>query len=196
MRRSPQARSPSGHSRGVLGTVPWKRDLRWLWRQDSKDVRATCKSHESASAASSSRATPPVQFPFEFALAHLSGFAGGEEGHESHTETTSATTQVRGRARRNGLHPLDAGLNLLPERYLFEMHRVSIATASRAPPRTVPLAASSPRVDGSNCILPRPRRKDWLGPPTKKSRTQVENRLGPDGLNLVHGTKFTNNELL
>ena len=23
---------------------------------------------------------PPVQFPFEFALAHLSGFAGGEEG--------------------------------------------------------------------------------------------------------------------
>ena len=24
--------------------------------------------------------TPPVQFPFEFALAHLSGFAGGEEG--------------------------------------------------------------------------------------------------------------------
>ena len=58
--------------------------------------------------------------------------------HESHTETTSGTMQVvrPGCARRHGLHPLDAALNLLPERYLFEMRRVSIATASRAPPRT------------------------------------------------------------
>ena len=57
---------------------------------------------------------------------------------ESHTETTSGTMQVvrRGCARRHGLHPLDAALNLLPERYLFEMRRVSIATASRAPPCT------------------------------------------------------------
>ena len=39
-----------------------------------------------------------------------------------------------GCARRHGLHPLDAALNLLPERYLFEMRRVTIATASRAPP--------------------------------------------------------------
>ena len=51
--------------------------------------------------------------------------------HESHTETTSGTMQVvrPGCARRHGLHPLDAALNLLPERYLFEMRRVSIATA-------------------------------------------------------------------
>ena len=58
--------------------------------------------------------------------------------HESHTETTSGTMQVvrPGCARRHGLHPLDAALNLLPERYLFEMRRVTIATASRAPPRT------------------------------------------------------------
>ena len=57
---------------------------------------------------------------------------------DSHTETTSGTMQVvrPGCARRHGLHPLDAALNLLPERYLFEMRRVSIATASRAPPRT------------------------------------------------------------
>ena len=35
------------------------------------------------------------------------------------------------------LHRLDAALNLLPERYLVEMRRrVTIATASRAPPRT------------------------------------------------------------
>ena len=54
------------------------------------------------------------------------------------TETTSGTMQVvrPGCARRHGLHPLDAALNLLPERYLFEMRRVTIATASRAPPRT------------------------------------------------------------
>ena len=57
--------------------------------------------------------------------------------HESHTETTSGTMQVvrPGCARRHGLHRLDAALNLLPERYLFEMRRVTIATASRAPPR-------------------------------------------------------------
>ena len=44
-----------------------------------------------------------------------------------------------GCARRghDGLHRLDAALNLLPERYLVEMRRrVTIATASRAPPRT------------------------------------------------------------
>ena len=69
--------------------------------------------------------------------------AGGVEcsepcGRESHTETTSRTMQVvrPGCARRHGRHPLDPALNLLPERYLFEMRRVSIATASRAPPRT------------------------------------------------------------
>ena len=58
--------------------------------------------------------------------------------HESHTETTPGTMQVvhPGCARCHGLHPLDAALHLLPERYLFEMRRVSIATASRAPPRT------------------------------------------------------------
>ena len=39
-------------------------------------------------------------------------------------------------AQRHGLPRLDAALNPLPERYLFEMRRVSIATASRAPPRT------------------------------------------------------------
>ena len=58
--------------------------------------------------------------------------------HESHTETTSGTIQILrpGCARRHGLPPLDVALNLLPERYLFEMRRVTIATASRAPPRT------------------------------------------------------------
>ena len=48
---------------------------------------------------------------------------------ESHTETTSD-------ARYHGLHPLDAASNPLPERNLFEMRRVTIATAARAPPRT------------------------------------------------------------
>ena len=61
--------------------------------------------------------------------------------HESHAETTAGTMQVvdLGCARRgqDGMHRLDAALNLLPERYLVEMRRrVSIATASRAPPRT------------------------------------------------------------
>ena len=55
--------------------------------------------------------------------------------HESHAETTCGTMQVVGRgcARRghDGLHRLDAALNLLPERYLVEMRRrVTIATAS------------------------------------------------------------------
>ena len=61
--------------------------------------------------------------------------------HESHAETTSGTMQVVGlgcaRRGHDGLHWLDAALNLLPERYLVEMRRrVTIATASRAPPRT------------------------------------------------------------
>ena len=59
--------------------------------------------------------------------------------HESHAETTSGTMQVVGlgcaRRGHDGLHRLDAALNLLPERYLVEMRRrVTIATASRAPP--------------------------------------------------------------
>ena len=68
--------------------------------------------------------------------------AGPAEGHhESHAETTSGTMQVVGlgcaRRGHDGLHRLDAALNLLPERYLVEMRRrVTIATASRAPPRT------------------------------------------------------------
>ena len=49
---------------------------------------------------------------------------------DSHTETTSDARH------HGGLHPLDAAPNLLPERNLFEMRRVPIATASRAPPRT------------------------------------------------------------
>ena len=49
--------------------------------------------------------------------------------HESHAETTSGTMQVVGlgcaRRGHDGLHRLDAALNLLPERYLVEMrHRV------------------------------------------------------------------------
>ena len=71
------------------------------------------------------------------------GDAGGVEcsescAYESHTETPPATMQVvrPGCTRRHGLHPLDAARHLLPERYLFEMCRVSIATAARAPPRT------------------------------------------------------------
>ena len=61
--------------------------------------------------------------------------------HESHAETTCGTMQVVGlgcaRRGHDGLHPLDAALNLLPERYLVEMRRrVTIVTAARAPPRT------------------------------------------------------------
>ena len=61
--------------------------------------------------------------------------------HDSHAETTSGTMQVVGlgcaRRGHDGLHPLDAALNLLPERSLVDMRRhVTIETASRVPPRT------------------------------------------------------------
>ena len=54
---------------------------------------------------------------------------------ESHAETASGTMQVVGlgcaRRGHDGLHRLDAALNLLPERYLVEMRRrVTIATAA------------------------------------------------------------------
>ena len=72
--------------------------------------------------------------------------AGGGEcserrEHERHTETTSRTVQIPrpGCAPRghDGLHPLDAALNLPLPRYRVEVRRrMTIATASRAPPRT------------------------------------------------------------
>ena len=86
-------------------------------------------------------------------------------GHESHTETTAGTMQVvPGCARRHSLHPLDAALNLLPERYLFEMRRVSIAAASRAPPYTpwkppwYSTSSTSQRRCGVRCSPPAHRR--------------------------------------
>ena len=70
--------------------------------------------------------------------------AGGGEcserrEHERHTETTSRTVQIPrpGCAPRghDGLHPLDAALNLPLPRYRVEVRRrMTIATASRAPP--------------------------------------------------------------
>ena len=50
--------------------------------------------------------------------------------HDSHTERTSDARY------HSDLQPLGAAPNLLPERNLFEIRRVPIATASRAPPRT------------------------------------------------------------
>ena len=64
---------------------------------------------------------------------------------ESHTETTCD-------ARYHGPHPLHAASNPLPERNLFEMRRVTIATAARAPPRTPckpPLHSTSSRSGSS-----------------------------------------------
>ena len=69
---------------------------------------------------------------------------------DSHAETTSGTMQVVGLgcARRgyDGLHPLDAALNLLPERSLVDMRRrVTIATASRGHHRVRPGSHSGTR---------------------------------------------------
>ena len=84
--------------------------------------------------------------PVEGASAGASAGAGGGEcserrEHERHTETTSRTVQIPrpGCAPRghDGLHPLDAALNLPLPRYRVEVRRrMTIATASRAPPRT------------------------------------------------------------
>ena len=70
--------------------------------------------------------------------------------HESHAETTSGTMQVVGlgcaRRGHDGLHRLDAALNLLPERYLVEMRRrVTIATAPRGHHRVRPGSHSGTR---------------------------------------------------
>ena len=51
---------------------------------------------------------PPVQFPFEFALAHLPGFVGGEEGFGIREDSIGRCT--RGRAR--GIDAGDAGSRL------------------------------------------------------------------------------------
>ena len=48
---------------------------------------------------------PPVQFPFEFALAHLSGFAGGEEGFGIREDSLGR--------RARGIDAGDAGSRLL-----------------------------------------------------------------------------------
>jgi len=57
---APSGALPSEHSRGVLVRCLGKGDLRWLWRQDAKDVQSTCKSREPASAASTSQARRPM----------------------------------------------------------------------------------------------------------------------------------------
>jgi hypothetical protein len=49
---------------------------------------------------------PPVQFPFEFALAHLPGFAGGEEGFGIREDSIGRC--ARGSARE--IDARDAGL--------------------------------------------------------------------------------------
>ena len=97
--------------------------------------------------------------------------------HECHTETTLRTVQVPrpGYASRghDGLHPLDAALNLPSARHGVDVcHRTTIATTARAPPCTV--------VAGHSSTRPRPRRVSLRS--TKKSRTHFDSaglpRLG------------------
>ena len=123
---------------------------RELHRRGQELVRKLLQEHHDQRSPGETAGPPfsAAPAPISSAMASASTFspAGDASGvecsepcvHESHTETTCGTMQVvrPGCARRHGLHPLDAALNLLPERYLFEMRRVSIATASRAPPRT------------------------------------------------------------
>ena len=86
--------------------------------------------------------------------------------HECHTETTLRTVQVPrpGYASRghDGLHPLDAALNVPSARYGVDVcHRTTIATAARAPPRTLlPVTAALDLVRGGAALRS-----------TKKSRT-------------------------
>ena len=51
---------------------------------------------------------PPVQFPFEFALAHLPGFVGGEESHRRWDGRTPDEAYGTSPSRSGGVHSLAA----------------------------------------------------------------------------------------
>ena len=117
---------------------------------------------------------PPVQFPFEFALAHLPGFVGGEEGFGIREDSIGRCT--RGRAR--GIDSGDAGFAPLARR-IYVPGILSSQPSQVCPPAhgTVPERRANvqkrarPRGTDRRCSAPfrgsAGRRKDagtrWLG---------------------------------
>ena len=105
---------------------------RELHRRRQELVRKLLQEHRGQP--SPREAAGPVEGP-------SAGECSERREHERHTETTSRTVQIPrpGCAPRghDGLHPLAAALNLPLPRYRVEVRRrMTIATASRAPPRT------------------------------------------------------------
>ena len=72
---------------------------------------------------------PPVQFPFEFALAHLPGFVGGEEGFGIREDSIGRC--ARGRARE--IDARDAGSRL------WHVESTSLESCRHSHHRSVPL---------------------------------------------------------
>ena len=72
---------------------------------------------------------PPVQFPFEFALAHLPGFVGGEEGFGIREDSIGRC--ARGRARE--IDARDAGSRL------WRVESTSLESCRHSHHRSVPL---------------------------------------------------------
>ena len=72
---------------------------------------------------------PPVQFPFEFALAHLPGFVGGEEGFGIREDSIGRC--ARGRARE--IDARDAGSRL------WHVESTSLESCRQSHHRSVPL---------------------------------------------------------
>ena len=73
---------------------------------------------------------PPVQFPFEFALAHLPGFVGGEEGFGIREDSIGRC--ARGRARE--IDARDAGSRL------WHVESTSLESCRQSHHRSVPPA--------------------------------------------------------
>ena len=72
---------------------------------------------------------PPVQFPFEFALAHLPGFVGGEEGFGIREDSIGRC--ARGRARE--IDARDAGSRF------WHVESTSLESCRQSHHRSVPL---------------------------------------------------------
>ena len=116
----------------------WQRRRLWVWAVPASFRRPA----EPRNGAEHRRSVPLRRAPFwTFArLVRCRGQGGSfADGRDDRIPgTRRAANRVPAPAPKpSSLHPLDAALNLLPERSLVDMRRgVTIATASRAPPRT------------------------------------------------------------
>ena len=123
---------------------------------------------------------PPVQFPFEFALAHLPGFAGREEGFGIREDSIGRCTRGRARGDRCKGRRFAARRMYVPGILSSQPSQVCLPSHGTVPERRANVQKGArPRGTDRRCSVPfrgsAGRRKDagtrWLGccPPERST---------------------------